>query len=78
MTLSVSLFITSRNFVWCVSAKKHYYNLTKNNHKFQASVTERCTSLSKSSEIFRQNPLKVPKKKLNLRKNFTTHELLHK
>ena len=24
--------------VWCVSAKKNYYNLMKNNHKFQASV----------------------------------------
>ena len=52
--------------VWCVSAKKNYYNLMKNNHKFQASFTERCTSLSKISGIFWQNPLKVPVKKLNL------------
>ena len=58
--------------VWCISASKNYYNLTNNNHKFQASATEMCTSLSKSSEIFRQNLLKVPVK------NFTTNELLHK
>ena len=58
-----------------ISAKKNYYNLTKNNHKFQASVTERCTSLSKSSGIFLQNPLKVPVKKLKktlLHMNFFT------
>ena len=51
--------------VWCISAKKDYDNLTKNNHKFQASATESYTSLSKSSGMFRQNPLKVPVKKLN-------------
>ena len=51
--------------VWCIPAKKNYYNLTKNNHEFQASVTERCTFLSKSSATFCQNPLKA-------------HELLHK
>ena len=51
----------------CISAKKNYYNLTKNSHKFQASLTERCTSLSKSSVIVRENPSKVPVKvKLNL------------
>ena len=61
MSLLVSLFLTSRNlFFWCVSAKKKYYSLVKNNHKFPASVMERCTSLSKSSGIFQQNPLKVP------------------
>ena len=46
-------------FIWniekpiycCISAKKNYYNLTKN--KFQATVTERCTSPSNSSGIFR-------------------------
>ena len=38
----------------------------ENKHKFQASVTEKYTSLSKSSGIFQQNPLKVPVKKLNL------------
>ena len=64
--------------VCCIFAKKSYYNLTKNNHIFQASVTERCTSLSKSSGIFRQNPLKVPVKKLNIWKNFTSRKLLHK
>ena len=42
------------------------------------SFTETCTSLKKSSGIFRQNPLEVPVKKLNLKKNFTTHEILHK
>ena len=50
--------------VWCISSKKNYDYLTNNNHKFQASVTERCTSLSKSSRIFPQNPLKVPGKKV--------------
>ena len=59
------LFIIEKLIVRCISAKKNYDNLTKNNHKFQASATERCTSLSKSSGMFRQNPLKVPLKKLN-------------
>ena len=63
----IALFVTSIKHVgWCISDKKNYYNLTKNNHEFQASVTERCTFLSKSSGIFWQNPLKVPVKKLNL------------
>ena len=61
-------------FVWniekfiacCISAKKNYHNLAKISHKFQAGVTERCTSLSKSSGIFRQNPSKVTVKKLDL------------
>ena len=67
MTLLVSFFVTSiKPLVWCISAKKNYYNLTKNNHEFQASVTGRCTSLSKSSGIFWQIPLRVPLKKLNL------------
>ena len=59
------LFIIEKLIVRCISAKKNYDNLTKNNHKFQASATERYTSLSKSSGMFRQNPLKVPVKKLN-------------
>ena len=67
MTSLVSLFLTSiKPVVWCISAKKNYDDLTKNNTEFQATVTERCTSLSKSSGIFWQNPLKVPVKKLNL------------
>ena len=48
---------------------ENYYNLTKNSRKFQTSVTERCTSPSKRSGMFRQNRLKVPVKKLNLYKN---------
>ena len=52
--------------VWCISAKENYYNLTKNSCKSQASDTERCTSLSKPSGMFRQNALKVPVKKLKL------------
>ena len=52
--------------VWCISAKENYYNLTKNSRKFQASVTERCTSLNKRSGMFRQKLFKVPVKKLNL------------
>ena len=64
----VSFFVCNieKRIVWCISVKKNYYNLTKNNHKFHVSVSERCTSLIKSSGIFRQNPLKVPMKKLNL------------
>ena len=44
----------------------------ENSRKFKASVTERCTSLTKRSGIFRQNLLKVLVKKLNLSKTFTT------
>ena len=52
--------------VSCISAKENYYNLTKNSRKFQASVTERCTSLCNCSGMFRKNLLKVPVKKLDL------------
>ena len=52
--------------VWCISAKKNYYNITKNSHKCQASVSERCASLCEHSGMFRQNLSKVPVKKLNL------------
>ena len=38
----------------------------RNSRKFQANVTERRTSLSNRSRMFRQNLLKVPVKKLNL------------
>ena len=64
----VSFFVCKieKLVVWCISVKKNYDNLTKNDHKFQASVTETCTSLSKSSEIFWRNPSKFPMKKLNL------------
>ena len=63
----VSFFVCNimKPIVWCISTKEIYYNLTKNNHKFQASVTEKYTSLSQSSGIFLQNPLKAPVKKLN-------------
>ena len=50
--------------VWCISANRNY--LVRNSRKFQASVTERCTSLSKRSGMFRQNLLKVPVKRMNL------------
>ena len=63
MTSLVSLI---KPVAWCISAKKNYDDLTKNNPEFQATVTERGTSLSKSSGIFWQNPLKIPVKKLNL------------
>ena len=49
-----------------ISAKENYYNLTKNSRKFQASVTERFTSLSKHSGIFRQKVLNVLAQKLSL------------
>ena len=44
--------------VRCIYAKIIYYNLTKNSRKFQASVTERCSSFSTHSGIFQQNLLK--------------------
>ena len=76
----VSFFVCNieKLIFWCIFTSKKYYNLMKNNHKFLANVTERCTSLSKSSGIFQQNALKVPMKMLNFLKKFTTHELLHK
>ena len=76
----VSFFVCSieKHIVCCISAKKNYYNLTKNSHKFRASVIEMCTSVSKSSGVFWQNSSKPPVKKLNLEKNFTAHELVHK
>ena len=78
MTLLVSMFVKARNFLLAVFLLRKIISLTKNNHIFQASVTERCASLSKSSGIFRQNPLRVRVKKLNIWKNFATRELLHK
>ena len=51
--------------VSCISDKKSYEDLTKINI-FQVIVTERCDSLSKTSGIFWQNPLKVPMKKLKI------------
>ena len=77
MTFSISLFVTSRNLLFGVF-KENYYNLTKNSRKFQTSVTERCTSLSKRSGMFRQKVLKVPGKKINLYKTFAVNKLLHK
>ena len=65
VTFSVSLFVTSRNLLFGVFME-NYYNLTKNSRKFQTSVTERCSFLSKRSGMFRQNFLKVPGKKINL------------
>ena len=64
----VNFFIRNiERIITCsISGKKNYHNLIKNSHKFQASVTGWCTSLSKSSEIFREKPSKVPVKKLTL------------
>ena len=64
----VVLFVyeIKKAFVCCICAKKNKYNFTKNNHKFQGSITERCNSLSKSSGMFWQNLLKVPVQRLNL------------
>ena len=50
--------------VWCISAKASYYNPTKNSRKFQGSVIERCTSLSKRSGMFRQKFEKVESLKI--------------
>ena len=57
----VSFFVcnTEKLVVWCITARKNDCNLTKNNHKFQASMTERRTALNKGF----QNSLKVPVKK---------------
>ena len=54
------------------SAKENYYNLMKNSPKFQANVTERRTSLSKRSRMFRQNLLKVPEKVESLKIHYCT------
>ena len=37
----VSFFVCSieKFIAWCFSTEKNYYNLTKNSHKLQASVT---------------------------------------
>ena len=67
-----------KRIAWRISVKENYYNLTKNSRKFQTSVTERCTSLSKRSGMFRQKVLKVPGKKINLYKTFAVNKLLHK
>ena len=48
---------TKKLIVWYISSKKTYYNLMKNSHKFQGSVTEKCTSLGISSGIFWQKNL---------------------
>ena len=50
----------------------------KNSPEFQANVTEKHTSLSQRSRMFRPNLLKVPVKKLNLLKSITAHEILHR
>ena len=57
------MFVTSRNLLFGVFLTK------KNSRKFQASVTERCISLSKSSG---------KSWKSWILKNFTAHELLQK
>ena len=63
----IYLFVTSRNYYfWFISVVENYHNLLKNSPKFQASVTERRTSLSKRSRMFWKNLSKVPVKKLNL------------
>ena len=55
-------FVTLRKLFFDVFLPRKITNLAKNNYKFQV----RCTSSSKRSEIFRQNPLKIPLKKLHL------------
>ena len=66
---SFFVFKLEKLIVWCLPAKKNYYHLTKNGLKFEASVTERCTSLGKRSGMFRQSLLKVPVKKFQSLKN---------
>ena len=58
----ISLFATSRNLLLRVLLPR------KNSRKFQASVTERCTSLCKRSGMFLKKILKLPMKKLYFKK----------
>ena len=60
LTFSFSLFLTSGNLLFDVFLPR------EKSRKYQASVTERCTSLSKRSEMFRQNLFQVPLTNLNL------------
>ena len=69
MTFLVSVFVTRETL--CLGC--FFYQ-----GEFRACVTERCTSLSKRFEMFRQNLLEVAVKKLNLQEPFATHELLQK
>ena len=63
VTFLIYLFVTSRNlFVWCISAKENYYNLTKNSR----FVNFRQVPLKRVLSQFQQNLLKLPVKKLNL------------
>ena len=72
MTFLVSLFVTSRNLLFGVFLSRKIITIPqKNICKSQASVTERCTCLSKRSGMFRQNLLKVPVKKLLQRLCYT-------
>ena len=54
LTFLISLFVTSRNLLFGV------FLPVEKSRKYQASVTERCASLSKRSGMFRQNLLQVP------------------
>ena len=63
VTFLIYLFVTSRNLLFGVFCQG---KLLQSYENYQASVTERCTSLSKCSGMFRQNLLKVPVKKLYL------------
>ena len=64
MTFLVSLFVTSRNLLFGVFLPKKIIT-TSQKIDVNASVTERCTSLSKRSGMFRQNLLNGGVKKLN-------------
>ena len=65
VTFLIYFFVTSRNlFVWCISAKENYYNLTKNSRKFQTSATETCT-FSVSAKSFKSTCEKVESLKIH-------------
>ena len=64
-TFLILLFAASRNLLFGIFLPR------KNSRKVQASVTERYFSIWRSG-MFRQKFLKVPVKKLNLQKTFTT------
>ena len=66
MTYLFSFFETLRILLFGVFLQRKIITILRKNHEFQASVTERCTTLNKSSGIFMLNTFKVPVKKIKL------------
>ena len=64
--------------VWHISVKINHYDLTKNSHQFQASVTKTCPFLSKRSGMFQQNLLKKLSLKKILYYSWTSSQVIFK